>query len=103
MQGQQRVKIVEHKVSKFIERFGCYEVMSNDNTMKIVLRNVSVMDDSMERAFFSTTTWIKEDNGWVKCNDTQNFPSREAFIEALKASEDFTQAIRDYEEYKFNI
>ncbi len=103
MQGQQKINIIEQRVPKFTERSGCYEVISNDSSIKIVLRHISVMDGSMESGFYSTRMWIKEDNAWIEVNNTKNYNTKEEFIKDISASEDFTQAIRDYEEYKFNI
>ena len=98
MQGQQKTNITEQKVPKFSILSDSYEVISNDATIKIVLRPVSVMEGSMERDFFSTKMWIKEGDGWVLVNNTKNYNSKEEFIKDISSSEHFTQAIRDYEE-----
>ena len=97
MQGQQRINISENKPSKFIELSDGYEMISNDATIKIVLSKITVMDGSMESGFYSTKLWIKEDDGWIKVSDTSNYPTKEKFIEKMYESEDFTQAMRDYE------
>ena len=103
MQGQQMINIEEHRVPKFTEHPNGFEVVSNDGSIKIVLQHTTVMNGSMESDFYSTKTWIKEESGWIEVNGTQNYSTKEAFIEVIRDNEDFTQAMRDYEEYKFNI
>ena len=97
MQGQQRVNISEQKPSKFIVLTDGYEVLSNDATIKIILRPVTIMDGSMESGFYSTQMWIKEGDGWLSVSNTKNYGSKEEFIKDIIGSEDFTQAMRDYE------
>ena len=96
MQGQQRVNINEQKPSKLIETTDGYEVLSNDGTTKIQLRHTTVMEGSMENAFYYTVMWIMEDGGWVKVSNTQNYRTKEEFIKAIAESEDFTQAMAEF-------
>lgn len=98
MQGQQRINISEQKPAKFIELADGYEVLSNDSTIKIILRPVTIMDGSMESGFYATTMSIKEGDGWIAVNNTKNYGSKEEFIKDIIGSEDFTQAVMEYQQ-----
>ena len=96
MQGQQKVNISELRPSKLIKTADGYEVLSNDGTIKIQLRHTTVMDGSMESDFYHTVMWIMEDGGWLKVNSTQNYRTKEEFIRTIDESEDFTQAMAEF-------
>ena len=99
MLGQHRTLLQEQKVSKFIELSDGYKMESNDGTIRILLRHITVMDGAIESGFYSTKTWIKESEGWIEVNNIQNYRNKEDFIKAISESEDFTEAIK---EYRFN-
>ena len=95
-------RVDEHQIlkpSKLIELPDGYQVTSNDGTVMIELLHTTVMDGGMESGFYHTKMWIKEGNGWTEVNNTQSYRSKEEFIDSIKDSEDFTQALSDY---KFN-
>lgn len=87
---------VEQKVAKYIERPDGLEVHSNDGTMRIILQKVNTYIQNLERAFYSTTYYIKEDTGWIKTKETQSYNSERDFIVALKAVDEFSEAIEEY-------
>ena len=102
MRGQSKIDISEQKPLKFTALTDGYEMVSNDATVKILLRRITVMDGFMESGFYSTKLWIKEDNGWIEANNTKNYTTKEEFITDMEGSEDFTQALRDYRQWKEN-
>ena len=83
------------KPSKFVERPNGFEVTSNDGTMKIELRQYSILDGSMESSGFYTTMWIREGEGWIKVSNTQPYHTKEDFIKAISEVEEFTEAIKE--------
>jgi hypothetical protein len=95
MKGQERVNITEERPSKFVEGTDGYEVTSNDETIRIQLRHATVMDGGMESDFYHTEMWVKEDNGWIRANNVQNYKTKKEFIDAIRDVEEFTQAIAE--------
>lgn len=96
MKGQQKVYGIELIPPKFVENEHGYELVSNDGTMRLFLRRIIMMEGSMERDFYSTVMWIKEEGVWVQVSNTQNYRTKEEFINAISQAEDFTEAIAEF-------
>ena len=103
MRGQQKIDIREEKVLKFTEHRNGYELVSNDGETKIALLHTMVMDGSMESSFYYTKIWILEDGGWIETDSSKSYKTKEEFISDISNSQDFTQAMRDYEEYSLTL
>lgn len=91
-------RVDEHSIekpSKFIEHSDGYEMISNDGEVKVCLLHSTLMEGSIDSDFYYTVTWILEDVGWVRANNTSNYKTKEEFIEAISNSEDFTQAVSE--------
>lgn len=96
MKGQQKRNIIEMIPPKFAENENGYEVVSNDSTVRLLLRHVTVMNGGMESEFYSTVMYVKEDGVWVHVNNTQNYRTKEEFINAISAAEEFTEAVAEF-------
>ena len=81
------------KPMKGVETPDGYEVTSNDGTIRIELRHATVMDGAMESTFYHTVMWIKEGTGWLKVNETQNYRSKDDFLDAISNVEEFSEAV----------
>lgn len=90
----------EQRPSKAIQSDGGLEMESNDGSMKILLKRTIIFTGNMEGESFNTALFIKEDDGWTKTNNSTPYNSIEDFVRALGESEDFTQAVKDYEYIK---
>lgn len=83
---------------KFIDHGEGCEVITNAGDVRIALSKTRVFDGEMEREFYSTDTYIREDNGWQKTATTKSYPTREAFYQDVFRSDALTQAAREIEE-----
>ena len=78
------------------QKNGC-EVLTDDRTQKIILsRSIAYVED-IEQTLYSTRYYIKEGTGWVQVNNGQFYSSEEAFFSALRHSDAFTRAVREWE------
>lgn len=83
---------------KFVShRSGC-EVISNQGDMRILLKRTISFFNDMEQTFYLSEYYVKEDNGWLKTNTSKTYNSTGEFIRDLAATEEFSQAVREYKE-----
>ncbi len=85
----------EGKRPKFIRQENGCEMISNAGDVKIVLARIVSFSTEIEQEFYSTKVYIREDTGWLLTNNTHNYPSEDAFYDAIRDSEDFSEAVRE--------
>ena len=98
MMGQTKTQISEQKPMKYIEHGGGCEVISNDGTLKIELHHATKMEGAMENEFYYTEVYFLEDGGWQRAINSDTYRTKEDFIKAIDGTEEFTQAIKDFEQ-----
>lgn len=75
---------------------GC-EVLSNDRELKLVLsRTISFMTE-VEQEFYSVKYYVKVDDGWELTNTAKSYQSADDFMRELDGTEEFTNAVREWE------
>lgn len=87
--------IIEDKVEKgFLTYNGC-EAESNNGTVRIVLRKMSIMvpENNLISHFYTTTSFFKEGSAWIKSETEQCiYKSVNEFASALSGIPDFSEA-----------
>ncbi len=82
---------------------GTLEVESNDRQLKITLSRLKVFQDGENVEAFRSSYFVKEGLGWASTIESANYKSAENFLEAIRASNEFSEAIRDIQEQKKNL
>jgi hypothetical protein len=94
-----RSRETENKIPKFIPNTDGCEVLTNDGELKVVLRKSTSFAGEMEQSAYVAVYYIKEGDGWLKTETTKSFVSMREFISELRGTEEFWQAMRDYDDY----
>lgn len=90
----------QEKPSKCVKTERGYEVLTNNGKMKIVLTRHRYFRENLSDSCYISTYYVKEGNGWLKTNTHNTHSTIEEFFRALNQTEDFTQAMEDYKQYK---
>ena len=92
-----KVEIQEQKPSLLVEHDNGIEAVSNDGTMKIILRKVNLFVEGAARDIYATLFYIKEGNAWIKTSESHTYNTKEEFIKALRETEEFYKAVDEYD------
>ena len=87
----------EQRPAKCIRHSNGYEVISNDGEMKILLKHQTIYS-TMENESYAAVYYIMEDGEWILTNTQNTFPSVQDFFRRLRDSEEFTQAVKDFDD-----
>ena len=87
----------EEKPSKCVLRDNGCEVVSNDGQMKILLTRHREFSERVEQGYYVTCYYIYEDDGWVVTSTKNTYKHVGEFIDALRQTEEFSQAVDDYD------
>jgi hypothetical protein len=83
---------------KFLKTKYGYEVYSNDEKIKYILRLVVVNMGSMEKITYSTAVYFKDGKNWVRSSDAHTFPTEEEFLRTIRSVDEFSDAAREMRE-----
>lgn len=90
--------IREEKPSKCVIREdGGYEITSNDGEMLIILTKTCIFSGTMEQEYHRSRYFLKEGDGWEESNGGSLYHSADEFFSAIRQSENFTQALNEYD------
>ena len=80
------------------------EVTSNDGTMRIILVKQHAYSNEIEQTAYVSNYYLQTSNkSWERVDVSHSYRSVREFIEALANAEDFSIAVREYEEQFNNI
>ncbi|MBR1527004.1 MAG: hypothetical protein IJ640_10180 [Prevotella sp.] len=79
------------------QEHGC-EVLTNDRQVKVVLSRTVSFEGEIEQTFYTTKYYVREGSGWEQVNNGQTYPSEDAFFDAIRGTEEFTDAVREMDD-----
>ena len=86
------------KEPRFIrQEHGC-EVLTNDRQVKIVLSRTVSFVGEIEQTLYTTKYYVREGSEWEQVNNGQIYPSEDAFYNAIRGTEEFSNAVREMDD-----
>lgn len=86
------------RMPKIIETHNGYEVLSNDNKIKVILQQNLVFTGTIETELYTAHYYVKDDTGWIKANMSHTYESKQDFIRSIRQADAFSQAINELRE-----
>lgn len=74
------------------------ELLDNSRTLKVVVNQVTIATEPMERDVYISRYFVREGDGWVMGIDVAAYPSLRDFVSALNEIPEFSKAIKQLEE-----
>lgn len=107
MIGQKKIVEKEQRIPKFLWTENGCEILSDDQSVKIILSLTHNFNGQMETEFYTANYYVEnERKEFEKIEASWTIPSIDEYMSKLEHNEDYREAYKDYEESqknKFNI